>query len=124
MPAVRFRTGLKLDGFHCSFCDARRSGRVFQEGARWMVKLKCGHLSFKGWVRDPGELEREGLVNPKTDRDPRIASNQRSREEEQLREVTEKLEYEMRKAGYPTGRIAEEIQKVEREFARAEIRRI
>jgi hypothetical protein len=123
MGTIRYRNGLIVEGMYCSFCGARRTGRIFQEKARWMAKLECGHISFKGWVRDPATLEAEGLVNPKTERDPRAVSIERQREEDRRLQAIDRLQYEMKKAGYPVGQIREEVKKLEREFARAEIRR-
>lgn len=125
MTLVRYRTGLVLKGMYCAFCDARRTGKIFQEGARWMARLSCGHLSFKGWVSDPDELERLGHVNAKHDPDPRIASNQRRKDEERLMEAKEKLEREMRKAGYELGEIRSAQKGMDRDFARlSDVRRI
>lgn len=124
MTLVRYRTGLVLKGMYCSFCDARRTGKVFQEGARWMARLSCGHLSFKGWVSDPDDMEKRGLVNAKADEDPRAISLRKQQEEERLMRAKENLEREMRRAGYSLGEIRSAQASMDREFAKAEVRRI
>lgn len=97
--SVRYRTGLVLDGMYCSFCGARRTGTIYQEGARWMAKLHCGHLGFRGWTQDPEELERLGLINKAPDKpDPRAEMRQRQEQEDRYREAQEKLDFELRQA--------------------------
>lgn len=59
---------------------------------------ECGHLGFRGWVQDPEELERLGLINQKTGPDPRIESRNRQAEEDREREAKERLEFELREA--------------------------
>lgn len=95
---VRYRTGLVLKGCYCSFCDARRTGTVFQEGSRWMLKMECGHLGFRGWTQDPDELERLGLINASAGPDPRLEQRNRQAEEDRMREAQEKLDFELRQA--------------------------
>lgn len=103
MKYVRYRTGLVLDGMYCSFCGARRTGRVFQENARWMVQMReCGHIGFRGWVLPPDELEKRGLVNPKTAPDPRIESRRKETERENMLRAKEDIERKLRE-----GRIKE-----------------
>lgn len=118
MALVRYRTGLVLNGMYCSFCGTSRKGKIFQEGARWMARLSCGHISFKGWVNDPDEMERLGYVNAKQGKDPRIESNELAKNERRLAEAKDRLEREMKAAGYGISEIKSAKFGMDRDFAR------
>lgn len=96
MTLVRYRTGLRINA-KCNFCGAPRKATVFQEGARWMAKMDCGHLGFRGWVRPPEELEKEGLVNAQTTEDPRVAAKRLQIEQDERYRAEERVRYELRK---------------------------
>lgn len=83
---------------YCTFCGARREGKIFQEGARWMARLSCGHISFKGWVQDPDELERLGMVNSDKSKDPRAEAKMKQEQEDKLLEAQENVEREIAEA--------------------------
>lgn len=73
---------MKLEGLYCTKCCAWRTGRIYQERYRWMAKLTCGHLSFKGYTMPPAELARLGYVDRDRGPDPHVTYQFRERERE------------------------------------------
>lgn len=60
---IRLRSGLRLTGFYCPFCDAKRDGRVYRELYEWYSFLACGHRKKLGYVLPFEELERRKIIN-------------------------------------------------------------
>jgi len=93
----RYYTGLILDGFHCPWCGGKCRGMVFQNRIRWMVRMYCGHIKVLGYVASPEYLNKQGLANYATEKDPRIKAMEEHDADIAMRQAKERAEYEMRK---------------------------
>jgi hypothetical protein len=98
MPAIRYRNGLKVKGMYCAFCCSRVTGTVYREKLRWMAKLSCGHLSFRGWIAPPEELEKRGLLNEQLSQQKKARDLREQLDQMNEEEARERLRFEMRKA--------------------------
>jgi hypothetical protein len=54
---------MRLPGFHCPFCDAKRTGLIYRELFEFFAKFDCGHRKKLGYVLPFEELERREIIN-------------------------------------------------------------
>lgn len=99
---LTYRHGLVLPHtVKCHRCGARFTGRVVQEGPRWAIHLRCGHVKTAGWTMPPEELKKRGLVQTEPPKDPRAEWIKKQEEEDRKREAHEIMEH-LKRRGHMT----------------------
>lgn len=96
---VVYRSGLWIEGAHCTKCMKKRNGYVMQNRSRWVIYATCGHLLMRGPVLPVEALERMRVVNQKQKEDPRARWAAEHKADEERKKKMELLQYEASKIG-------------------------